>query len=121
MSRGIIEHSNTPLNRLLLSVAFLVALVGLGTLRFVVLEKFPILESLYLTLVTISTLGMKLENGYEFHAGGKIWIMLLIIVLQSRDGRIEFNPNPDTVLQAGDIMGVTGRIGSTARLQKRYL
>lgn len=74
------EISFSQLDRLVLSVAFLVTIVALGTMGFVVLENMPLLESLYLTLVTISTLGMRVEETYQFHAGGKIWIMVLIIV-----------------------------------------
>ena len=70
----------TPGNRLLLTLAVLAVIVVAGTVGFAVIEDRPWLDALYMTLVTISTLGMQAEDSIPVTAGGQLWIMLLIIV-----------------------------------------
>ena len=70
----------TSLDHLKLALGLLLAIVCVGTAGFVLLEDFSILESLYMTLVTISTLGMRVTEGPELGSSGKIWIMFLIVV-----------------------------------------
>ena len=70
----------TPGTRLLLALAVLAAIVVAGTVGFVIIEDRPWLDALYMTLVTISTLGMQAEDSNPVTDGGRIWIMLLIIV-----------------------------------------
>lgn len=70
----------TPLEHLFLPLGLLLAVVCIGTAGFTLLENFSILESLYMTLVTISTLGMRGAEGPELSSSGKIWIMFLIVV-----------------------------------------
>ena len=45
---------------------------------------------------------------------------VLVVALKRKDGGTVFNPGPDTILQADDVMIVSGQTGSMAQLQKRY-
>jgi voltage-gated potassium channel len=45
---------------------------------------------------------------------------LLVIALKRKDGQTLFNPDPDTVLQIGDVMLVTGQVGSLAKLEEQF-
>lgn len=65
--------------RLRLSLALLAAVVAVGTAGFVFIGERTPVDALYLTLVTISTLGMKAQ-GAPITSGEKIWIMVLIAV-----------------------------------------
>jgi len=70
----------TPLDRAWLALAFLFMVVGTGTLGFVWIEDRSVQDSLYMTLVTISTLGMKAETSREITPAGELWIIFLIVV-----------------------------------------
>jgi voltage-gated potassium channel len=77
----LLEHKRyTPIERLLLALSFVLAVVAVGTAGFITLEKRSFLDALYLTLATISTLGMKTQSQAVFSQAGKIWIMFLIVV-----------------------------------------
>ena len=69
-----------PSRRLLPAIAVLAAIVGIGTVGFVLLEGHSALDALYMTLVTISTLGMKTDQAPMISSAGKVWVMLLIVV-----------------------------------------
>ena len=69
----------TPTERLVLALALLLAVAAVGAMGFVLIERMPLLDALYLTLVVISTLGMKTGIDMEMGPGGKIWVMILII------------------------------------------
>lgn len=66
------------LRQLRLSIMLLIAVVAVGTVGFVVLGKRPLAEALYMTLVTVSTLGMKPQSAPDISAGEMIWIMVMI-------------------------------------------
>jgi voltage-gated potassium channel len=51
-----------------------------GTAGFIILEQMKFLDALYMTLVTISTLGFKAADQSDPHLAGKIWIMFLIVI-----------------------------------------
>lgn len=69
----------TAWRRLTFAVALFFAVVGVGTVGFVLLEKRSAWDSLYMTLVTVSTLGMA-EGVGEVTVAGQFWIMVLIVV-----------------------------------------
>ncbi|MBN2375218.1 MAG: potassium channel protein [Sedimentisphaerales bacterium] len=72
--------AHTPTERLLFAVALVLAVVIVGTMGFCILEKRPLLESLFFTLITISTLGMKADYMTDISATGQVWIMILIVI-----------------------------------------
>ncbi|KPK73303.1 MAG: hypothetical protein AMJ79_15190 [Phycisphaerae bacterium SM23_30] len=70
----------TAIRRLIFALVLVLAVILVGTAGFVVLDKRGILDALYMTLVTISTLGMKSAGQADPTTGGRIWIMVLIVV-----------------------------------------
>ena len=70
----------SPIERLCLALALMVAVVGLGVLGFVIIGNRGLVDAIYMTLVTISTLGMQASDSAGINQAEKIWIILLIIV-----------------------------------------
>jgi voltage-gated potassium channel len=70
----------TPLYRMYLALVLIFVVVCIGTVGFIIIEGWSFLDSFYMTLATISTLGMKTANIPDIQAGGRIWVMVLIIV-----------------------------------------
>jgi len=70
----------TPLNRLIMAVAAVLVVVGIGSVGFVLIQKRNPVDALYMTLITISTLGMKPNFTVDISMGEQIWIMFLIMV-----------------------------------------
>ena len=75
----ILGKQFSPVQRLLLALLVLAVVVVLGTIGFI-LQGRPWLDSLYMTLATISTLGMQAADSKPVTTGGQIWIMVLIVV-----------------------------------------
>ena len=65
----------TPLYRMYLALALIFAVVCIGTAGFMIIEGWSFLDSLYMTLATISTLGMKTTDILIIHSGGRIWVI----------------------------------------------
>jgi voltage-gated potassium channel len=70
-------YSNST-SRFLTAVSLLCGLVVMGTTGYIVIEKANILDSLYMTIITISTVGFK--EIHEFSNAGKIFTIILIIM-----------------------------------------
>jgi len=80
MSKQPKSKTLSSTERLLLALAVLVLVVAVGVIGFAFIEKRSLLDSLYMTLITISTLGMKASSQAEISTGGKIWIIILVVV-----------------------------------------
>ncbi len=72
--------SLTPIEKLVLAFLLLVALVMVGTTGFLIIGQRSLVDALYLTLVTISTLGMAPSQMADITGGEKIWVIFLIVV-----------------------------------------
>ena len=59
-------------------LVILVLVISFGTVGYIVIEKWPPLESLYMTLITLSTVGF--EEVYPLSPNGKIFTMILVII-----------------------------------------
>lgn len=66
-----------PLRKVLLSLLTLMVLIGGGTTGYVLLENWEPFESLYMTVITISTVGYK--EVHNLSDDGKVFTILLII------------------------------------------
>ncbi len=80
MSGSVKNKTTTPLQQVLWAFGLLLLVVIAGTIGFVLLEKRSVFDALYMTLVTVSTLGMKPQSSIAITTVGKIWIMFLIVV-----------------------------------------
>ena len=70
----------TAIQRLIFALILVIAVVLVGTAGFIFLEKRSFVDALYMTLATISTLGMKSADQSDPSLAGRIWIMCLIVV-----------------------------------------
>jgi len=70
----------TPLERLALALGLLLMIAITGTVGFIILDRLSVIDALYMTLITISTLGMKATTSEAISTAGKIWVMFLIVV-----------------------------------------
>jgi voltage-gated potassium channel len=68
----------TSIARLRLSILLLLALVGCGVAGYVHLEEFSSLDALYMTLITLSTVGF--AEVHPLSAAGRVFTMGLIVV-----------------------------------------
>ena len=80
MVKTIQPRTHKPFDRLFLALGLLAGIVVFGTVGFVLIEGHSLVDALYLTLITISTLGMQAATDADISTGGKLWIMLLIAV-----------------------------------------
>lgn len=71
----ITSNRNT---RFLLAISLISGLVVLGTIGYIVIEQANLLDSLYMTIITMSTVGFK--EIHEFSNAGKIFTIILIIM-----------------------------------------
>ncbi len=67
----------TPFKRLRLALISLLALVALGTLGYRLIEGWDILDSLYMTIITLATVGYK--EVHNLTPAGKAFTIILII------------------------------------------
>ncbi len=67
----------SPQRKLLVSLLVLLGVLVIGSIGFSVLEGASLLDSVYLTVITLSTVGY--ERPEWVHDGGKIWLILVIV------------------------------------------
>ncbi len=70
----------TPLYRMYFALVLIFVVVCIGTAGFAIIEGWSFLDSFYMTLATISTLGLKTARIPPVSVGGEIWIMVLITI-----------------------------------------
>ena len=70
----------TAIQRLIFALVLVIAVVLVGTAGFIILEDRSFTDALYMTLATISTLGMKSAEQSDPTFAERIWIMCLIVV-----------------------------------------
>jgi voltage-gated potassium channel len=63
--------------KLKIVLIILVLVISFGTLGYTIIEKWPLLDSLYMTIITLSTVGF--GEVYALSPSGKIFTMILVI------------------------------------------
>jgi len=71
------QHGFTPERKLIISAVIVLILAVGGTVGFVTLERMNPLEGLYMTIITLSTVGF--GEVRPFHTGGRIFAIVLIV------------------------------------------
>lgn len=66
-----------PVRKVQYSLLTLIVLIGGGTLGYVMLEDWPLFEALYMTIITLSTVGYR--EVYELSDQGKAFTLMLIV------------------------------------------
>ena len=67
-----------PMRHLKISILVLVILISLGTTGYMSIEGWRFIDALYMTVITLSTVGFR-EVGGDLNDGGKIFTIALII------------------------------------------
>jgi voltage-gated potassium channel len=67
------------LRRVRRAVGLLAIITVLGTLGYIVFERWSFIDALYMTLITISTIGFKEVHDLDDDPVGRVWTMVLII------------------------------------------
>jgi voltage-gated potassium channel len=65
-------------SRFLTAIILLVSLIIIGTAGYIIIEEINLLDSLYMTIITMSTVGFK--EIHDLSDGGKIFTIILIIL-----------------------------------------
>lgn len=71
------DMSMSPIQKLRLALGAAVLVIGGGTLGFILVEDMSLLDSLYMTVITLSTVGFR--EVAPMHDGGKVFIIFLIL------------------------------------------
>ena len=101
-------------HRLLVPVAVLVALLAAGTLGYQLVEGWGWLDALYMTVITITTVGF--HEVHAMSAGGRVFTMVLAMggVFTAFYAGVEFI----RAVVTGEILTVLGRQRMESRLEK---
>lgn len=94
-----------PVRHLKISMAVLMLLVSAGSIGFVFIEHWRFLDALYMTVITLGTVGFK--EIHDLSDGGKIFTMMLIVVGVSVIGYIV--GSLAQIMFEGQIQRVMGR------------
>lgn len=94
-----------PVRHLKISIAVLALLVSAGCMGYMVIEKWQFLDALYMTVITLGTVGFK--EIHDLSDGGKVFTMTLIVVGVSVIGYIV--GSLAQIMFEGQIQRVMGR------------
>lgn len=67
-----------PLRKLIIPVLILISLIGVGIFGFSYIEKWPLIDSIYMVVITLSTVGFR--EVHPLNTLGKIFTMGIIVV-----------------------------------------
>jgi len=103
-----------PIKKLKVSISILGLILFFGTFGYMVLERWGVLDSLYMTVITLSTIGFR--EVHEMDRGGRIFTILLILigvgtvayVLKTAIG----------IILEGEIRGILGRRKVNAKINR---
>ena len=112
-------------------ILFLIILVFLlGIIGYSTIEDWNLLDSLYMTVITLSTTGYK--EIYPLSTPGRVLTMVLIIFGISIflyalrefnfllfEGKLIYNPRSDTMIEPGDNLIVIGEREKLDKLQEK--
>lgn len=94
-----------PVRHLKISMSVLLLLVSAGSCGYMFIENWPFLDALYMTVITLGTVGFK--EIHDLSDGGKIFTMMLIVVGVSVIGYIV--GSLAQIMFEGQIQRVMGR------------
>jgi voltage-gated potassium channel len=112
--RDSLDRSLTPVEKLRLAAFVLMAVLAAGTLGFMYLEQMSPLDSLYMTVITLSTVGFGEVN--PLHAVGRTFVIFLIVFGVALAG-FTFSVIGQMVLE-GQIREIFGRRKMDSRIRK---
>jgi voltage-gated potassium channel len=72
---AINRGTNQARTELLIAVAFLFALLGIGTIGYALIERWPLADGLYMTFITLTTIGF--NEVHELSTVGRIFTIII--------------------------------------------
>jgi voltage-gated potassium channel len=109
----MIENGLSPIKKLFIALSIFALLVAGGTLGFSILENMPVLESLYMTVITISTVGF--GEIQPLHQHGRVFVIILIIC-SVLTGTIAISALGQFILE-GQLRSILGRRKMKAQIK----
>ena len=103
-----------PVVRLWLSVSTVVFVLLAGTVGYVIVEHQPALDSLYMTVITLSTVGFK--EVFELDRGGRILTMLIILLGYA--ALYLSLANLVSLIVGGELRAIRGRLRMKAQINQ---
>jgi voltage-gated potassium channel len=72
---ALIKGPNQARTEMLAAVAFLFALLGIGTVGYTVIERWPLADGLYMTFITLTTIGF--SEVHELSTVGRVFTIII--------------------------------------------
>jgi voltage-gated potassium channel len=72
------QHSVTRIQQTLISIVLFIVLVGGGSLGYMIIEEWPLLDAFYMTIITIATVGY--SEVHQVSAAGRMFTVILIFL-----------------------------------------
>jgi voltage-gated potassium channel len=102
-----------PRRRLLISVGSVLLFLVVGTVGYMLIEHQPALISLYMTVITVFTVGFK--EVIDLHPSGQVWTMLVIMFGY---GTVAIAlANLVSLLVGGELRAIRGRLRMNAQIK----
>lgn len=74
------RFQRTSNKALRIGTLLVLSVIAIGTVGYMYFENMNFLDGIYMTIITISTVGFKEVGKHEFHATGKIFTIFLILI-----------------------------------------
>jgi len=91
-----------PVRHLRISVASLITIIALGTLGYSIIEYWQPFDALYMTVITLATVGLG----------------IIIVGIKQTDGQMLFNPPPASIIEPSSVLIVLGERPGINQLEK---
>ena len=101
-----------PRLRFIISLGSVLAFLAIGTIGYMLIEELSLLTALYMTVITVFTVGFK--EVVELDSGGKVWTMLVIMFGY---GTVAIAlANLVSLLVGGELRAIRGRLRMNAEI-----
>jgi voltage-gated potassium channel len=105
-----------PVKDLKLSLLVLLLVVSLGAAGYMVIEEWGFIDALYMTVITLAPVGF--QEVHHLSDNGRTFTILLIIVgIKKVTGKMVFNPNAHSLIEARDMLIVLGQPQAISKVE----
>jgi voltage-gated potassium channel len=108
------KHSVSPGTKIIISISIIMFLAVGGTIGFTIIEKMDLLDGLYMTVITLSTVGF--GEVHPLHPAGRVFAIFLI-VLGLAAGTMAFSALGQFIIE-GQLRNVLGRRKMKSKINK---
>lgn len=111
---GMNNGKVTPTGKLIISLVILAVIIVMGTFGFAVIEDMSLIDSLYMTVITMSTVGF--GEIRPLHQEGRVFV-IFIIILSLTAGTIAASAIGQVIIE-GQLRSVLGRRKMRTKIRK---